>query len=302
MAFTSTMTLAADVDDSLVTLWDEGIILGYTPELITDQVVTVKRQIGAKLIQFTKYSNLALATSALDQDDDPSSVALVDTAITLEPAEHGNVVTRTSLANLQTGGKVDTAAALLIGRNMGATIDKLAITAAEAFSTDVIYPAPATSAATLTTGTNLDHAFANRLYNRLARNNVPGFGAGTYVGIAHDDCLYDLRDSLIPVKQYADLTSVLANEVGMAAGIRWLRSSNVTITANSSGTIDSYKVNVFGMNSLGKAVSEEPHPVLTSTDKLGRFVNFGWYGCFKYGVIDTGNMVQGIVSSSVGAN
>jgi hypothetical protein len=88
----------------------------------------------------------------------------------------------------------------------------------------------------------------------------------------------------------------------MACGIRWIRSSNTTITSNSNGTIDSYKVNVVGANALGKAVSNEPHPTLTSTDKLGRFVNIGWFGAFKYGVIDTNNMVQGICASSVGAN
>mgnify|MGYP003345792982 CR=1 FL=1 len=148
----------------------------------------------------------------------------------------------------------------------------------------------------------LDLKFANRLYNKLARANVTGIN-GNYIGIAHDDVLFDLRDSLIPVKQYADLTSVMTNEVGMAAGIRWLRSGNVTVTADSNGTIDSYKTMVYGFNALGKAVSEEPHPVISGPfDKLGRFTNVGWYGVFKHAFIDTANAVQGITASSVGSN
>jgi hypothetical protein len=89
----------------------------------------------------------------------------------------------------------------------------------------------------------------------------------------------------------------------MFGGIRWLRSKNVTVTANSNGTIDTYKVNVLGFNALGKAVSEEPHIVISGPfDKLLRFVNVGWFGVFEYGVVDTDNMVQGICASSVGNN
>lgn len=301
MPFTTTMTLAANVDDSIVTLWDNGVILTYTPELVADQLATIKTTIGAKQIDFTIYSNLAIP-SALSEDTDPTSVALVDTLAYLLPVEEGTVVTRGALANFQTGGKVDTAAAQLVGRNMGATVDKRAIEALEAFTTTVIYPNTATAAANLNTTDNLDYAFASRLYNKLARKNVPGIN-GAYFGIAHDDCLHDLRKDMVPVRQYADLAGVMNNEIGMCAGIRWLRSSNVTVTADSNGTIDSYKVNVVGANALGKAVSNEPHPVISGPfDKLGRFLNIGWYGVFKYGVIDTNNQVQGIVASSVGAN
>lgn len=301
MAFTTVMTLVADVDDSVITLWDQGVILAYTPELVCDQLANIRVQLNAKTIQFTKYSNLTVA-SALTEDEDPASVALVDAAITLTPAEEGRVVTRSQLAYFQTGGKVDTAAAQLVGRNMGLAVDTRAMTALEAFSTTRIYPNAATAVTNLATSDNLDHKFANRLYNKLARNNVPGIN-GSYFGVAHDDCLFDLRESLTPVRQYADLTGVLQNEVGMAAGIRWLRSSNVTVTADSNGTIDSYKVNVVGSNALGKAIAKEPAPVISGPfDKLGRFLNVGWYGVFKYGIIDTGNMVQGLVASSVGAN
>lgn len=303
MAFTTVMTLTTDVDDSVITLWDEGIILGYTPELVVDQLATVKRQIGAKTIQFTKYNNLTLATSALTEDTDPASVALVDAAITITPVEQGNVVTTTKLANLQTGGKVDTAAALLVGRNMGATQDKLGMAVLEAFSTTVIWPNTITATTDLTADDVLDKKFANRLYNKLARVNVPPID-GDYFGIAHEDALFDLRESMTPVTQYQDLTSIRQNEVGRFAGIRWIRSSNSAIVdGGGAGTVDAYYIAVLGANAFGKAVSEEAHPVMSGPfDKLSRTVNIGWYGVFKYSIIDTGNMVLGRVASSVGAN
>jgi len=278
-------------------------MLGYTPELVVNQVATVKRDINAKAITFNKFDNLSLISSALTEDADATSVAIVDNAYTLTPAEFGNVITRGKLSNYQTGGKVDTGAAMLIGRNMGASVDKLGVTALEAHATTLLYGGSATSVATLTETDVLNHKEANKLYNKLARNNVMGIN-GNYFGIAHDDCLHDLRDSLISVREYMDLSGVLNNEVGMAGGIRWLRSSNVTVTADGGvGTVDSYKVPVVGANALGLAIAEEPHPTLTGPfDKLGRFLNIGWFGLFKFGLLDTGQMCMGHYASSVGSN
>lgn len=306
--FTTTITDAGVIDADELTAFQQGIIFGVTPELVADQVATVRAEAMAKVIQFAKYANLSAATTALNDGEDVTSAALADSTATLTPAEHGNVVTLAHLANLESGGKAWEAAGFLIGRNAGTSLDALAITALEAFSTTVIYPNSATAASNLATTDNLNGVFANRLYNKLARTNVPGIAGGSYVGIAHDDCLHDLRSDTAnggwtDVSKYANPNSVLANEVGMYAGIRWLRSSNVTVTADSNGTIDSYKVNVVGFNALGKGESTALDFRMTGPfDKLGRFKNIGWYWVGKYGIIDTANMVQGIVASSVGAN
>lgn len=89
----------------------------------------------------------------------------------------------------------------------------------------------------------------------------------------------------------------------MFGGIRWLRSSNVTTTSDSSGTIDSYKVNVLGYNALGMG---ESGPMVFGIsgpyDKAQRILNYFWRWHGAFSVLDTANMVQGIVASSVGAN
>lgn len=303
MAWTTSTNLVAQFDDSVITRWDEDVLLGYTPELVCQQAATISVSPNAKVHQFTKFTNMTLISSALTEDADATSVVTVDAAITLTPLEYGNVITQGKLTDFQTGGKAARSSAALIGRNMGASVDKLGLTALEAFSTTVIFPHAITVATDLTADDILDKEFANRLYNKLARVNVPGIG-GTYIGIAHDDNLYDLRADMIPVLSYTTPELAMTNEVGMYAGIRWLRSSNVAVSADGgAGTVASYKVNVVGANALGIAISEAPHPVLTGPfDKLGRFLNIGWYGCFVWGVIDTGNMVQGGCASSVGAN
>jgi hypothetical protein len=128
MAWTTTTLTVSDVADSVITRWDEGVMLGYTPELIVNQVATINVQANAKVVQFTKYSNLTQISSALTEDADATSVVLVDTAYTLTPLEYGNTVTSSKLVDFQTNGKGSRAAALVIGRNMGSSVDKLGVT------------------------------------------------------------------------------------------------------------------------------------------------------------------------------
>ena len=306
--FTTVITDAGVIDADEVTQFEQGIIYGVTPELVADQMVSVRKFGVAKIIQFAKYANLASATTALTDGEDVTSTALADSTVTITPAEQGDVVTVATLADLESGGKTFDAAGFLVGRGAGTSLDALAITALEAFSTLRIFPNSATAVTNLAISDNLDRIFANRLFNKLSRTNVSGLNGGKYLGIAHDDCLHDLRTDAstggwVDVMKNADPNSALMNEVGMYGGIRWLRSSNVTVTADSNGTIDSYKINVCGFNAFGVGESKRLEFVISGPfDKLNRFVNFGWYWVGKYAVIDTANMLQGLCASSVGAN
>lgn len=300
-------TDAAVLDADEVTIYSNQLILAATPELVADQAVTVRDSGAAKIFQFAKYANLA-APSALSDGVDPDSTLLADSVATLTPVEEGLAVTLARIADLQAGLKAGLAAAQLVGRNAGNTSDLRAIAALEAATTNLIYPNAATSTATVGSGDILDSVFAGRLYNKLARANVPGIGS-SYLGIAHDDCLYDLRQDSsnggwTDVSKYADPNSVLRNEVGMFKGIRWLRSGNVTVDTDAgAGAVDTYEVQVVGFNALGYASSQAVQLMITGPfDKLRRFLNFGWYGVFKYGTIDEANMVSGVCASSIGAN
>src|SRR3990167_11348786 len=121
--FTTTITDAGVIDADEVTAFQQGIIFGVTPELVADQVATVRAEAMAKVIQFAKYANLTAATTALTDGEDLTSAALADSTSTLTPAEHGNTVTLAHLANLESGGKALEAAGFLIGRNAGTSLD-----------------------------------------------------------------------------------------------------------------------------------------------------------------------------------
>lgn len=305
--FTTVMTTISDVNDSVILAFDQAFLVAVGQDANLDQVVTVRKQLNAKSIQFPKYSRMAVSTTPLDEDKDPASVALADAPILLEPKEYGAVVTTTKLASLQTGGTADLAAATLVGLNARMTQDALVIEALQATgNTLTINDTAAASIA----GTEIaTRQFLNRFYNKLSRANVPTIG-GNYVAIMHDDVINDLRNdsqagSWVDVSKYSDPGMVFANEVGMIAGFRVIKNSSASlIVANEgSGNVDNYYSYFLGANGLGKAVSADIRLTLTGPfDKLGRFVNVGHWGSYCYKIVDTDAVWEGVCASSVGAN
>lgn len=308
MAFTTNLSGTAQVDDSVIALYDKAFITEVGQNDVIDPFVTVKKSIGAKSIQFPRYGQMSLATTPLTETEDVTSAALADSAILMTPAEYGNVVTTTALASLQTGGVVDLAAAQLVGQNLAATSNALAANALLA-SSNVITPGNK-AAGSIAAGDILDKTFLNRLYNKLARkgNGISTIG-GSYVLFAHDDVINDLREdatagSWIDVNKYSGQVTTVSNEVGMFKGFRIVRNNFLAgVDQAGAGTVDLYPVIAIGFNGLGKAVSKEPSMVATGPfDKLARFANLGWHGVFKYGIVEADAVWVGYVASSLGDN
>jgi N4-gp56 family major capsid protein len=307
MPFTTNLSGTAQVDDSIILAYDKQFIVASAQDQIMDQFVTYKANINAKSIEFEKYSQLSLATTPLVETDDVVSEALADANIILTPAEYGNVVTKTQLASLQTGGKIDLASARLVGINAGRTQDKLALLSLDA-SSNVQFAGTGNGAnGDLAVTDIVDTSFLNKMYNKLARNSVQMIN-GLYVAVLHDDAIHDLRNSAgsgswVDINKYAQPNEVLMNEVGMLCGFRIIRDNHATIFAGASGdSEDVYNSYFMGFNALGKAVSKEVGMVATGPfDKLNRFVNLGWYGVFKYGIIDQDALYIGRSCSSLSA-
>lgn len=297
----------AQVDDSLVEAFSKQFFIAAGEEGTLDQFVTVKEDIGAKSISFTKYGRLALATTPLNEREEVDSEAMSDSEILLTPAEYGKAITKTKLASLQSGGKIDMAAARLVGINMGQTRAKLTILAAEASTNSLTVDGGAEAA--LDAADVMTAAFLDKLYNKLSRASIPAMpGVGAYVAIMHEDVIADLRKEAsggwTEVQKYAGPQEILKNEVGMLKGFRIVKNNLVTVSADAGAlAVDTYKTICMGYNAVGYGVSQSPGMVITGPfDKLARFVHVGWHGCFKYGIVDQDALWVGITASSVGAN
>lgn len=300
--YTQILTGTAQVDDSIVEEFEAQFLLAQTEQGVADQFVSWRKDIGAKSISIPKYDHLALATTPLLEREDIDSAPLSDTEILFTPAEHGNVVTTTKLANLQTGGKADLAAARLVGINAGRSQNRLALIAMDS-SANVLY-GDGTSFDTVTDAGVMSPSVMGLAYNQLARENSIGVVNGDYVMIAHDDVIHDLREGTAAgtwqdVHKYAIPSEILRNEVGMYKGFRIVRD-NLSTVANNVGGVPVYNSYFMGYNALGKAMSAEVMVKLTGPfDKLGRFVNVGWHGCFQYGIVEEKALVVAQTASSL---
>lgn len=310
MAFTLNMTGATDVPNSVIEEYDVEFRVAFAEQGSMSQLATLKRDIGAKAINLPKYEQLNLATTPLTEKDDVTSEVLVDSKIQIIPAEYGNVVTTTKLASLQTGGMADRASAKMVGINAGRTKNKLAVLACDAaVAGQTIFPGVVASEGALVATDTMDATLMGKAFNMLARENVPGLTGNDYFMVAHDDVIHDIREqsganSWIDANKYALPEALLNNEVGMYKGFRVIRDNLSTINVDGgAANVDSYSSYFLGFNALGLAVSQDIGMVATGPfDKLNRFVNMGWVGCFNYSIIEEKALVVAKTASSVGAN
>lgn len=308
--FTTTMSDSSVIDTEITIELQTEFEVAFGQANVMDPFVQFNRQIAAKSIAFPIFNRLAVATTALTEKEDVASVAMGDSEVLLTPAEYGNVVTPTKLADLQTGGRAALAAVQLAGINMGETRNALAIAALEAGSNlrrvDGVANDGLITAAKVLDADELDY-----IYNRMSRANVPKHPlTGTFVAFLHDDVAHDLRagsaaGTWVDVNKYNNEMPVLNNEIGMYKGFRIVINNHCNMDANvgDGSTVDVYDSTFIGHNALGLAESAVPSLVISGPfDKLQRFMNVGWYGCFKYSIIQSDAVWRVRSASSVGAN
>jgi N4-gp56 family major capsid protein len=316
-AFVTTITGTSALDNSLVALYSDIVYFAAIPSLIADQFA-VEHEMGmSKTLDISTYGDITVdGTTELTEANDPDSDVLSDSYVRLTPAEVGNVVTKTRLAELQTGGKINVAVPKAIGRAMGQKLDKMALYClGNASPSATVYAGSATAYTNVTApGSVADRSFVNKMYSKLARRDTPGLPSlgGLYAIIAHDDVIADVRDDAgagawIDVLKYKSPETVLRNEVGQFGGFVWFRDNNNSPTFYSyndaNGTIDAYKTLAFGDDVLIKGATEKPHLGISGPfDKMGRFLNVFWYGVIDYATLDANNMVHGVSASNFGSN
>ena len=308
-AFTTNMTGTVALDENAVIAFTQAFTLENEQSQVLDaNVVSINEQINAKSFNFPRYDTLAPVTSALTELDDPASVAMADNEVVITPAEYGNVITTSKLSNLQSGGRTDVGAAALVGRNAGRSQDKIALLTLDAGSGTTITPG-GTAVGSLAATDVADAAFLEDAYHQLAKNSIPMLG-DQYVMVAPDAVISDIRDDSAAsggwtdVNKYSAVERVLKNEVGMYKGFRIIRQNDCLLSADAgAGAVDVYNCHFLGFNALGKAVSNPASMTITGPyDKLNRFLNIGWYGCFGYSVVESGAAVLGRCAATRGAN
>jgi len=290
-----------------IELWNDGVIRAATETayfLPGSPLISQSAFADQATHTFIKYAALD-GGAALTDGVEVTSDEMVDSEVQITLAEYGNVITTTNLGHVSTGGRLNPAAATLVGLDMATTLDKVAIQTLEASTNELTVNA---SGEASTTATDIiTAAFVQKAYNKLRRANIPG----PYFAIAHPDVMYDLKaataaNTWTQVLQYTDAGGVFANQITNFGGFNWVESSNVTINGDAgSSAVDTYHTAFIGYNALGVAVSSSvpfTTTVIGNTDKLNRFLHIGWKAILGYKIIDTNACWLVTAASTVGAN
>ncbi|KKK47604.1 hypothetical protein LCGC14_3153500, partial [marine sediment metagenome] len=77
-------------------------------------------------VVFTVYSDLAVATSTIDESTDISPVSLAETQVSVTLSEYGNAVKTTEKLRVTAFLNVEVDKAIIVGQNMGQSADLIA--------------------------------------------------------------------------------------------------------------------------------------------------------------------------------
>jgi N4-gp56 family major capsid protein len=240
------------------------------------------------------YNDMAIATTALSEDVDPSAVSLATPDIVnVTLNEYGNSTVVTRKLQLLSLADVDPAVANIIAFNMADSIDELAQNALLA-GTNVLYATGGSTVATTTSGITSDDTITaadiRKAVAKLRTNKANGRKGSMYWCGIHPEVSHDLRSQAGSANwrlphEYSAAENIWAGEIGNFEGAYFIESPRLKKGADGASSIPVYRTFLAGQQALAEAVAEEPHVVIGPVvDKLMRQRPIGWYGVLGHAI------------------
>lgn len=274
-AYTTQMTGTVEIPPAILSALDGSFQIAVAVQDFMTSLGAIQASSDSNQRVFTFGKILEIDSSvdaSLLEYEDPLSVPLSGASTTITATEYGRVVTTTSLADAISGGALGRQAAAAVGRDAARWQNAQALKIIGA-GTNVLTP-----------GTDMTVEVINRAYTTLSMNGATKDALGYYTAIMHPAQVFDLKNDAGPgtwtdVNKYSDPGTVLKGEIGTFGGFRIIESPNVAPAAGI------YTAVFFGANSLAQGVAVPLSLRLTSSDKLARFLNYGWYSVQNFGII-----------------
>jgi N4-gp56 family major capsid protein len=317
-----TTTSSLSVDQAA---FDRIAYFALRSELLFDQaadVMPTAQAMPGSAVTFTIFSDLAPATSTLNEVTDVTPVALSDSQVTVTLAEYGNAVVTTAKLRGTSFLDVDQSAANIVGYNAGDSIDRVVRDVLAAGSNVSYATGGATTPSSRATVQPEDLLTADDIRKEVARlraANVATFN-GTYMGFIHPDVSFDFRSATDAAAWRTPANNVNPDgiyngEIGQFEGVRFIETPRGPVFANASdgsgstGTVDVYATLLMGRQALAKAHSitdgngAVPKIVRGNvTDLLMRLQPLGWYWLGGYGRFREASLRRIESASSIGTN
>lgn len=244
----------------------------YYDKVFLDRArVELRHDFGAQLksvpmnsgtvVRFSRFSPLAVITSALSEATNPAEVAMTSTQVSATLAEYGNV---TNVGSLFSMTQLDVGLAEHVsvhGQNAGESIDQLIRT--ELYSGATLQLPAGVTENTSTSGIKTSDAFTGveirRAVRTLKKNKAQKFENGYYRGIIGPDTAYDLfgNSEWLDAHRYTTSDAIERGVVGKLHGVEFVETNNQKSVASGgfSAAVNSittvFSNFIFGKNAYG---------------------------------------------------
>lgn len=263
----SEMTTRTEIPAEVNNFYSRTLLVRAVPAFLHTRFAQVKdipANSGTNVIKFRRYGSLTANTTALTEGVTPSGTQASVTDITATVQYYGDYITLTDVVSVETYDPILTEFAEMLGEQAGDSIDQLMRNVLKA-GTTIQYASTATADNEITAAMKMNRAEVKEAVRTLRGNNAkpvtkmidPSDGISTtpigrsFIGIASEDTIYDLDDATgwIPVEKYPNRSTVMMDEMGSLANVRFLMSTNAYV--NSGAGADSNDVHytlIFGQN------------------------------------------------------
>ena len=241
-----------------------------------------------KVVNFTRHTPLATATTALTEGTNPSEVALTATTVAATLAEYGTTVKISRFLSLTSIDSNNKEKIEVVGQNMGETLDE--ITRNELFTGATVQFAGAKAALTDVAASNtLSAAEIRKAVRTLKANKARKYqGRGSYLGKVGPFTSYDLMGDTTWVNSDTydnGSEKIYKGELGMLYGVKFLETPNQKTEAS---TVTVYSNFIHGSDAFGCIDLEGdkpqlyiiPHTNIDSGNTAGRFSTVAWAAAY----------------------
>lgn len=253
---------------------------------------------SGKTIYFNRFSPLAVATTALTENTNPSGVDMSSTVVSATIAEYGNYTRVSSLFEMTSLDEGLKEHVEVMSQNAGETLDTLIAAELSGGATAQIVGGKVLTAVAATD--TLTGAEIRKAVRTLKKNKAKTFEDGLFRAIIPTSAAYDLRGNSewLNANTYVNVDLYKNGQLGVLHGVKFAETNN-EVTVSSTVTV--YETYVFGKNAYGilnlagqpekRIIVKNPGAGDTS-NALDMYSTIGWKSYFVAKVLNANWIIK----------
>lgn len=236
------------------------------------------------LVKWHRLNKLAVSTTALTENTNPSETTVGTTPVTAEPLTYGAWVKVSAELNLKSINPIVEEILDELADQAALSYDRIIFNAIHTTLTNQ-FAGGAVSEVTVADASVLNASEIRRAVFTLRNADVPGFEGNLYKGIIHPAQQYDLLSdsavgSFVDITKYDMPEPLMRGEVGQLYGVRLVVSTS--LPTGTGATDETYRAFIFGRQAYGvtelsgQGVRTIRQPAGSNADPLEMFTTLGW--------------------------